>query len=69
MDVSNERARRAGLELTDPEVTLSDTRAWMRGREHTLPLSPEREAELIRMSAQDSRQGAVQSQRSATEKS
>jgi 2'-hydroxyisoflavone reductase len=49
MDVSNEKARTAGLSLTDSEVTLRDSRAWMEGREHTLALSPEREAELIGM--------------------
>jgi hypothetical protein len=33
MDVSNERARAAGLTLTDPEVKLRDMRAWIRGRD------------------------------------
>lgn len=49
MDVSNERARVAGLTLTDPEVTARNVRAWLRGRDETLALSPEREAELIHM--------------------
>ena len=49
MDVSNERALEAGLTLTDPAVTLRDVRAWLAGRELRLPLSPEREAELIRL--------------------
>jgi 2'-hydroxyisoflavone reductase len=54
MDVSNHRARSAGLVLTDPQVTMRDMRAWI--LEHTTgstlanTLSPEREAELIRMS-------------------
>jgi 2'-hydroxyisoflavone reductase len=47
MDVSNERARAAGLALTDPEVTLRDMQAWIRERNFTPALSPEREAELI----------------------
>ena len=49
MDVSNEKARKAGLSLTDPEVTLRDTKGWMAGEEHTLALSSKREAELIRL--------------------
>jgi 2'-hydroxyisoflavone reductase len=54
MDVSNHRARSAGLVLTDPQVTMRDMRAWILG--HTTgstlanTLSSEREAELIRMS-------------------
>jgi 2'-hydroxyisoflavone reductase len=51
MEVSNERARAAGLTLTDPAATARDMRAWIRGR-NLLPalspaLSPAREAELI----------------------
>jgi len=49
MDVSNERARAAGLTLTDPALTAEDTRAWIRGKELIPALSPEREAELIRL--------------------
>ncbi len=56
MDVSTERARTAGLTLTDPEVTVKDMRAWILGRELTPALSPEREAELIRIA----RQGGIQ---------
>lgn len=52
MDVSNERARTAGLTLTAPEVTARDTRAWIQGRDLTPALSPEREAELIRIARQ-----------------
>lgn len=48
MDVSSERARAAGLTLTAPEVTLRDTRAWVRGRALTAGLPRELEAELIR---------------------
>ena len=47
MDVSNERACREGLILTDPQTTLSDTRNAMRELEFELPLSPEREAALL----------------------
>jgi 2'-hydroxyisoflavone reductase len=53
MDVSNERARAAGLTLTDPATTLRDMRAWMQGRDLTPTLSPEREAELIRCARQE----------------
>ena len=49
MDVSNERARAAGLTLTDPEVTMQYLQAWMPGRNLPLALSPEREIELIRL--------------------
>ena len=47
MDVSNERARAAGLTLTDPEVTATDVRAWIAARELPPALSAEREAVLI----------------------
>jgi 2'-hydroxyisoflavone reductase len=50
MDVSNERARAAGLSLTDPAVTLRDMRVWMQGKDLPAGLSPAREAELIRLS-------------------
>ena len=50
MDVSNERARAAGLTLTEPEVTLRDVRESLRGREPTAALSAQREAALIAMS-------------------
>ena len=49
MDVSSERAQQAGLTLTDPAVTARDVRAWLAGRDLPLALSPEREAELIRV--------------------
>ena len=52
MDVSNERARAAGLTLTDPEVTVREARAWTLGRASTTLLSPERERELIRIARQ-----------------
>lgn len=59
MDVSNERARTAGLTLTAPEVTVRETRAWLLGKNLTPALSPEREAGLIRLARQqgDSAQG------------
>ncbi len=50
MDISNQRARIAGLTLTDPEVTMRDMRAWIKGKNLTPALSPERETELIRIS-------------------
>jgi 2'-hydroxyisoflavone reductase len=53
MDVSNERAREAGLKLTDPEVTVRDTCLWLAGRQLPPALSPQREAELIRSARQD----------------
>jgi len=56
MDVSNEKARKTGLTLTDPEVTARDMRAWILGRDLTPALSPEREAELIRIARQKKNQ-------------
>ncbi|MEM8531024.1 MAG: NAD-dependent epimerase/dehydratase family protein [Chloroflexota bacterium] len=58
MNVSNERAKTAGLKLTDPVATAQDTRAWSLNVDlnHVLPperqaklLSPERETELIQL--------------------
>jgi len=49
MHVSNERALRAGLMLTSPEVTVRDTRDWLKGSDLTPALSSELEAELIRI--------------------
>jgi 2'-hydroxyisoflavone reductase len=51
MDISNEKAVSAGLTLTDLEATIRDTWAWSAGGDEPPPLSPEREAELIRASA------------------
>ncbi len=48
MDVSADLTRGRGLEVTDPIVTVRDTRRWLEGQ--GLPpaaLSPRREAELI----------------------
>ena len=53
MDVSNERARMAGLTLTDSEVTVRDMRAWISGRDLIPPLLQGREAELIRIARHD----------------
>ncbi len=53
MDVSNERARAAGLTLTEPEVTLRDMRDWMRGKNLPPALSRELETELIRRSRRE----------------
>lgn len=49
MHVSNENAIVAGLELTDLAATVMDTLSWLAGCEMTPALSPEREAELIRV--------------------
>ena len=51
MDISNERAVSTGLTLTAPSTTMKETRAWLTGREFTPVLSPEREAELIRLAS------------------
>ena len=47
MNVSHDRASAAGLTLTDPQVTITDVRDWL--RTHPVPpaLTPERERELI----------------------
>lgn len=50
MHVSNDRAVAAGLALTDPSVTVSNVRDWLRdggSPDESPALSPEREAELI----------------------
>jgi len=52
MEVSNERARAAGLTLTDPSVTARDMQAWLRERGQPPALLPAKEAELIRMARQ-----------------
>jgi 2'-hydroxyisoflavone reductase len=49
MDMSSERARSAGLTLTDPAVTVRETRAWSQGADIPPMLPPEREADLIRL--------------------
>lgn len=50
MDVSNARARAAGLTLTPPERTAADTRAWLSPTSPAPGLSREREAALIALS-------------------
>lgn len=47
MDVSNERARAAGLTLTDPVDTARDTRAWSAGTVQKTFLPREREAQVL----------------------
>jgi 2'-hydroxyisoflavone reductase len=47
MDVDLSRAVAAGLTLTDPAVTASDTRAWSRTANLQYVLTPEREAEIL----------------------
>ena len=47
MDVSNEKARDAGLTLTDPMITARDTRMFSLSADLTGALSPERMAALI----------------------
>jgi 2'-hydroxyisoflavone reductase len=49
MDVSSERAQAAGLTLTVPAITAQDTLAWSQAADHPEALSPEREAELMRL--------------------
>ncbi|MFN0058914.1 MAG: NAD-dependent epimerase/dehydratase family protein [Planctomycetota bacterium] len=49
MHVSNERAIGAGLKLSAPALTMRDTREWLRTSELISALSPEREAELLRL--------------------
>jgi 2'-hydroxyisoflavone reductase len=52
MDISNERARAAGLTLTDPAITARDTFPWSLAVDLPEALSPEQEAELIRTARQ-----------------
>lgn len=52
MDVSNERAVGAGLTLTDPAITVQQTREWLTKSNLAPVLSTERELELIRMANQ-----------------
>ncbi|GGL02381.1 NAD-dependent epimerase/dehydratase family protein [Deinococcus radiotolerans] len=47
MDISAERAQRAGLTLTPPEETARDTRAWSERADLTYALTPAREAEAL----------------------
>jgi len=53
MDVSNERARAAGLTLSDPKATIEHARASILAGNLPPALTPEREAELIRQSLRD----------------
>jgi len=55
MDVSSEKAQSVGLTLTDPAITVRDTRAWSLGADIPPALSPERETELIRIARQGRR--------------
>jgi 2'-hydroxyisoflavone reductase len=47
MDVSNERACRAGLTLTSLDTTVGDSRAWLKPCDVVRTLPAQREAELI----------------------
>jgi 2'-hydroxyisoflavone reductase len=49
MDVSNEKAKKAGLELSEFEVTIRNIRAWLPQCKLIPAMSHEREAELIRI--------------------
>ena len=49
MDVSSERARAVGLMPTSPQETVRCVRAWVQGKKCAPALSPQREAELIRI--------------------
>lgn len=55
MEVSNQRARAAGLTLTNPSVTAKDMRAWIQGRDQPDTLLPKKELELIRIARQAGR--------------
>lgn len=57
MDVSSERARAAGLTLTDPAATAEAMRSWLVGREPPQALPREREAELIAAARQSGAPG------------
>jgi 2'-hydroxyisoflavone reductase len=47
MHVSNDRARQAGLTLTDPAQTVGDVRTWLENQDLRPALAPQREAALI----------------------
>lgn len=47
MHISTDRARAAGLELTEPARTLDSVRAWLGGRGVEMPFSSPREAEVL----------------------
>jgi 2'-hydroxyisoflavone reductase len=49
MHVSNERAVGAGLTLSDPAMTANEVRTWLATSDLSPALSPQREAELIRI--------------------
>ncbi|MEO8386040.1 MAG: NAD-dependent epimerase/dehydratase family protein [Betaproteobacteria bacterium] len=59
MDVSNARALRAGLKLTDPAVTARDMRDWSIGRDLPNALPPEREKILIQIAREQREQRRV----------
>ncbi|MEJ0089725.1 MAG: NAD-dependent epimerase/dehydratase family protein [Limisphaerales bacterium] len=50
MNVSHDRANVAGLQITEPKLTLRDFQTWIKNQQPAPTLSAEREAELIRMS-------------------
>lgn len=52
MDVSNERALKAGLVLTKPAVTAQDARVWSLASDLSGALSPERESALMALAGQ-----------------
>lgn len=56
MDVSPDRILAAGLTLTDPAVTVRDTRAWSEGAHLTPAFIPEREAAVLSAARQEPRQ-------------
>ena len=53
MDVDPTRSLAAGLTLTDPAVTVQDTRAWSATAQLTPPFTPEREAAVLAVAQQD----------------
>jgi 2'-hydroxyisoflavone reductase len=50
MHISNERAKQAGLTLTEPEATVWTVKKWLPESDLAPALSPEREVALIRLS-------------------
>jgi 2'-hydroxyisoflavone reductase len=52
MHVTSARAIEAGLTLTDTEVTVNDTRAWLLNKDIAPALSPETEVKLIQTARQ-----------------
>jgi 2'-hydroxyisoflavone reductase len=59
MDVSNERAVEAGLNVSRPEATVKHVQAWLLKKNLPAALSPEREAALIARARRRESKGGV----------